>query len=121
MLWEISYLPAKNPSKQSAKTRVTPVYLRRAPVYLIGSHLHLQYLSSNATVLRAYNKMQILSKYCTYNDVKVTGKEFLKNLELKKDHRDFHMDMSVLLPSKLHWDFDEAYQFVVDNVISRLP
>ena len=57
----------------------------------------------------------------SYNDFKVTGKEFLKNLELKKDHRDFHMDMSVLLPSKLHWDFDEAYQFVVDNVISRLP
>jgi len=31
------------------------------------------------------------------------------------------MDMSVLLPSKLHWNFEEAYQFVVDNVISRLP
>lgn len=40
---------------------------------------------------------------------------------LKKTHRDFHMDMSVLLPSKLHWNFEEAYQFVVDNVISRLP
>jgi len=53
--------------------------------------------------------------------VKITGEEFLKNLELKKDHRDFHMDMSVLLPSKLHWNFDEAYQFVIDNVISRLP
>jgi len=63
----------------------------------------------------------IFYKYCSYNDVKISGEEFLKNLELKKNHRDFHMDMSVLLPSKLHWNFDEAYQFVVDNVISRLP
>lgn len=63
----------------------------------------------------------IFSKYCSYNDVTISGEEFIKNLELKKDHRDFHMDMSVLLPSKLHWNFEEAYQFVVDNVISRLP
>ena len=63
----------------------------------------------------------IFSKYCTYNNFKVTGAAFLKNLELKKDHRDFHMDMRVLLPAKLHWDFDEAYQFVVDKVIRRLP
>jgi hypothetical protein len=44
-----------------------------------------------------------------------------EDLEQKKDNRDFHVDMSLLLPSKLHWNFDEAYQFVVDNVISRLP
>jgi hypothetical protein len=31
------------------------------------------------------------------------------------------MDMSLLLPSKLDWHFEEAYQFVVDNVISKLP
>ena len=62
----------------------------------------------------------MFANYCTYNDVKITGEEFLKNLELKKDHHDFHMDMSILLTSKLHWNFDEAYQLVVDNVISRL-
>jgi len=63
----------------------------------------------------------IFYKYCAYNDVKITGEEFLKNLELKKHHRDFHMDMSVLLPSKLDWSFEEAYQFVLDKVISKLP
>ncbi len=63
----------------------------------------------------------IFSKYCTYNDLKISREEFIKNLEPKKDHRDFHMDMSILLPSKLHWNFGEAYQFVIDNVISRLP
>ena len=63
----------------------------------------------------------IFSEYNAYNNVKISGEEFIKNIELKKNHRDFHMDMSVLLPSKLHWDFDEAYQFVLDNVINRLP
>ncbi len=64
---------------------------------------------------------QDLIKYCSYNDVKISREEFLKNLELKKNHRDFHIDMSILLPSKLHWNFEEAYQFVVDKVVSRLP
>lgn len=53
--------------------------------------------------------------------MKISREEFIKNLEQKKHNRDFHVDMSLLLPSKLHWNFDEAYQFVVDNVISRLP
>jgi hypothetical protein len=30
-------------------------------------------------------------------------------------------DMHALLPVGLNWNFEEAYQFVVDNVISRLP
>jgi len=63
----------------------------------------------------------IFSKYCSYNNVAISGAEFMKNLELKKNHRDFHMDMSVLLPSKLHWDFETAYQFVVNKVVSKLP
>jgi predicted nucleotidyltransferase component of viral defense system len=63
----------------------------------------------------------IFFRYCTYNGVKIGGEEFLKNLELKKNHRDFHMDMSVLLPSKLQWNFEDAYQFVIENVIGRLP
>lgn len=63
----------------------------------------------------------IFQRYCIYNNMKISGKEFLKNLEFKKNHRDFHMDMSILLPSKLNWHFEEAYQFVVENVISKLP
>jgi predicted nucleotidyltransferase component of viral defense system len=64
---------------------------------------------------------EIFYKYCEYNKIKISGKEFIKNLEQKKDNKDFKSDMNVLLPSKLSWDFDKAYQFVLDNVISRLP
>ena len=63
----------------------------------------------------------IFHEYCTYNNMKICSEGFLENLKLKKDHRDFHTDMSLLLPSTLHWNFEEAYQFVVKNVISKLP
>jgi predicted nucleotidyltransferase component of viral defense system len=64
---------------------------------------------------------EIFSKYCTNDNTNIQGKGFLKNLELKKNHPDFQSDMSALLPMELNWSFEEAYQFVVDNVISKLP
>ena len=64
---------------------------------------------------------EIFSKYCTNDNVNIRGDDFFKNLALKKNHPDFQSDMSPLLPMELNWHFEEAYQFVVDNVISKLP
>jgi len=97
-------------------TKLRALYQRRK-----GRDLFDVWYVADRNLINLNRVFDIFAKYCTYNDVKITGEEFLKNLEVKKDHRDFHMDMSVLLPSKLHWNFEEAYQFVVDNVISRLP
>jgi predicted nucleotidyltransferase component of viral defense system len=63
----------------------------------------------------------IFSKYCANDGRNISGEEFLKNMELKKNHPYFISDMDYLLPSELNWDFEEAYQFVVDKVISKLP
>jgi predicted nucleotidyltransferase component of viral defense system len=65
--------------------------------------------------------ISIFAKYCSHNGVQISGEEFIKNLEQKKDHRDFRMDMSILLSSKLHWNFEQAYQFVIENIINHLP
>lgn len=97
-------------------TKLRALYQRRK-----GRDLFDIWYVADRKLINLNRVFDIFHQYCTYNDVKITGEEFLKNLELKKDHRDFHMDMSVLLPSKLHWNFEEAYQFVIDNVISRLP
>ena len=97
-------------------TKLRALYQRRK-----GRDLFDIWYVADRNLINLNRVFDIFHQYCTYNDVKITGEEFLKNLELKKDHRDFHMDMSVLLPSKLHWNFEEAYQFVIDNVISRLP
>ena len=64
---------------------------------------------------------EIYSKYCANDNTHIRGEDFLKNLALKKNHPDFQSDMSSLLSIELNWSFEESYQFVVDNVISRLP
>lgn len=62
----------------------------------------------------------IFHQYCIYNNMKITRDAFLENLELKKHHRDFHIDMRALLPAELNWNFDEAYQYVIDNLINKM-
>ena len=64
---------------------------------------------------------EIYSKYCANDNLSIRREDFLKNMALKKDHPDFQSDMSRLLAIELNWNFEEAYQFVVDNVISHLP
>ena len=97
-------------------TKLRALYQRRKGRDLFD----IWYLATNE-LINLNQVFNVFSKYCTYNNVQISRKEFIKNLELKKDNRDFHIDMSLLLPSKLDWHFEEAYQFVVDNVISRLP
>lgn len=65
--------------------------------------------------------LEIFTKYCAKDSNNIRKDDFLKNLELKKSHPDFKSDMSALLPLQHKWDFEEAYQFIVNNVISRLP
>lgn len=63
----------------------------------------------------------IFTKYCIHNGIQISKEEFIRNLKQKKNHHDFHMDMNILLPPKLNWDFEEAYKYVTENIISRLP
>ncbi len=97
-------------------TKLRALYQRRKGRDLFD----IWYVASNE-LINLNRVFDIFAKYCAYNDVQISREEFIKNLEQKKDNRDFHVDMSLLLPSKLHWNFDEAYQFVVANVISKLP
>jgi predicted nucleotidyltransferase component of viral defense system len=97
-------------------TKLRALYQRRKGRDLFD----IWYVATNE-LINLNRVFDIFAKYCAYNDLQISREEFIKNLEQKKDNRDFHVDMSLLLPSKLHWNFDEAYQFVIDNVISRLP
>lgn len=97
-------------------TKLRALYQRRK-----GRDLFDMWYVTTNDLINLNQVFDIFAKYCTYNGMKISREEFIKNLEQKKDNRDFHVDMSLLLPSKLHWNFMEAYRFVVDNVISRLP
>lgn len=97
-------------------TKLRALYQRRKGRDLFD----VWYVTTNR-LINLNQVFDIFAKYCTYNGIKILREEFIKNLKQKKDNRDFYIDMSLLLPSKLEWHFEEAYQFVVDNVISRLP
>jgi len=97
-------------------TKLRALYQRRK-----GRDLFDMWYVTNRNLINLSRVFDMFHQYCAYNGVRITRKEFLKNLELKKNHRDFHIDMSLLLPSKMNWNFEEAYQYVVEHVIQKMP
>ncbi len=64
---------------------------------------------------------EIFGKYCAKDELNISRDEFMKNLQLKKSHPDFQSDMKVLLPPKLDWNFEESYELIIEDVLSRFP
>lgn len=96
-------------------TKLRALYQRRKGRDLFD----IWYVATHA-LINLNQVFDIFRAYCGYNKEQISSEAFLRNLELKKNHRDFNVDMNVLLPSTLHWNFQEAYQFVLDNVIRKL-
>lgn len=65
--------------------------------------------------------LNIFQKYCTNDNLQISRELFEKNMQLKRLNKDFQTDMNILLPSKLNWGFEEAFDFVMQRIISRLP
>lgn len=97
-------------------TKLRALYQRRKGRDLFD----LWYVTKNE-LINLDRVFEIFTKYCANDDSRFTKDEFIKNLEIKRDHQDFQSDMHALLPTGLKWDFDNAYQFVLDNVIRMLP
>mgnify|MGYP006265254721 CR=1 FL=1 len=51
----------------------------------------------------------------------VTRALFEANLHKKSKRKDFRNDMDALLRHDLSWDFDEALDVVLSDVVARLP
>lgn len=65
--------------------------------------------------------IEIFGQYCMHNNTMITKDEFIKNLELKRNNENFHLDMNSLLPFDANWNFEEAYEHVIENIINKLP
>ena len=65
--------------------------------------------------------IEIFQKYCAHNNTPISKDLFHKNMDLKRLHSSFQVDMSALLPDQKRWDFNEAFEFVQKQVISKLP
>lgn len=64
--------------------------------------------------------LEIFTKYCANSNIHISRDVFMQNMALKKHHPDFRSDMKALLPLTLDWNFENAYQIITDNVISKL-
>jgi predicted nucleotidyltransferase component of viral defense system len=97
-------------------TKLRALYQRRK-----GRDLFDLWFVAQNNLINVDRVFEIFKKYCVHDNYHFSRDEFLKNLELKRNHQAFQSDMHALLPVGLNWNFEESYQFVVDNVISRLP
>lgn len=97
-------------------TKLRAVYQRRK-----GRDLFDLWYVTKRDLINLDRVFEIFSKYCAKDGTNILKDEFIKNLESKRKHPDFQSDMKALLPIELNWNFEEAYRFVVDNVVSRLP
>ncbi len=59
--------------------------------------------------------------YCSRGGTPISRKVFLENMEQKRLHRGFREDMQRLLPYGTKWNFDDAYEFVIKHVITKIP
>lgn len=96
-------------------TKLRALYQRRK-----GRDLFDLWYVMKHDLIKIDKMLDIFSQYCAHDGVRISGTEFMKNLTLKKNHPDFHVDMGALLPTQLNWDFEEAYDFVIENIIKRL-
>ncbi len=96
-------------------TKLRALYQRRK-----GRDLFDLWYVFNQNYLDAKKVIEIFQKYCEHNGVTISKKDFLENLEDKKLHKDFRIDMNVLLPSYIGWDFETAFNFVKEDLVCWL-
>jgi predicted nucleotidyltransferase component of viral defense system len=97
-------------------TKLRALYQRRK-----GRDLFDLWHVGNQGLLNLEMMLDIFRHYCANDGMVISKEEFMKNLSQKKNHPDFQIDMHALLPVELNWDFEKAYQFVIESIICRLP
>jgi hypothetical protein len=64
--------------------------------------------------------IDIFRSICEKNGDTITRDLFRKNLELKRMEESFQLDMRALLPKDLSWNFEEAFGYVQEMIISKI-
>jgi len=97
-------------------TKLRALYQRRK-----GRDLFDVWWVSLKNLLDVNKMIDIFHKYCI-NDKRIISKDlFLENVELKRPNQDFQNDMNALLPINVEWNFEKAFNYVINNIINVLP
>lgn len=97
-------------------TKLRALYQRRK-----GRDLFDLWWVSSKNLVDLNKMIEIFLKYCQ-NDNRIISKDlFCENMEFKRFNKDFQIDMNVLLPGDVSWHFGDAFDYVMNNIINRIP
>lgn len=97
-------------------TKLRALYQRRKGRDLFD----IWYVYTN-NLIEVNRMLDIFQKYCAKDNIYISRKNFVENMLYKRQHKDFNIDMSVLLHNNNHWEFNEAFDFVMNEIINKLP
>lgn len=97
-------------------TKLRALYQRRK-----GRDLFDLWLVFNKGLASIDKVIEIFQRYCKNDSCIISRDLFYDNMKLKRFNKDFQIDMDTLLPHNVQWSFPEAFQYIQDNVISRIP
>ncbi|WP_375326520.1 nucleotidyl transferase AbiEii/AbiGii toxin family protein [Candidatus Tisiphia endosymbiont of Nemotelus uliginosus] len=97
-------------------TKLRALYQRRK-----GRDLFDLWYIFKCKLVEANQVIHIFQKYCANDSILISKELFQKNMELKRLNKDFQVDMNVLLPPQVYWNFDEAFEFVQTRILSQIP
>lgn len=96
-------------------TKLRALYQRRK-----GRNLFDVWLVSIRNLIDIPKMIDIFDKYCKQDKRIISREIFLENMNLKRSSKDFRTDMNVLLAGDLEWNFEEAFDFVLNNIINKI-
>lgn len=96
-------------------TKLRVLYQRRKGRDLFD----LWYIANNA-MIDLNQVVEIFSLYCKHNNDLITRAMFEQSMALKKQHRDFQLDILPLLVPQIDWDFVKAIRLVERQYIEKL-
>lgn len=96
-------------------TKLRALYQRRK-----GRDLFDLWLVLKQNLIDINKVISIFKKYCAYNKQIISRDLFQENLDLKRNHRDFAVDIKPLLAQEVNWNPNEAFKIVKEKIIGRL-
>lgn len=96
-------------------TKLRALYQRRK-----GRDLFDLWFVFNNTPADLKKTLTVFKAYAAYGKLEISADLFKKNLDKKRLNHDFQTDMDILLPQTLHWNFEEAFEFVKLNIIDKI-
>jgi len=96
-------------------TKLRALYQRRK-----GRDLFDLWLVLKQNLVDVNKVISIFKRYCIHNNQIITSALFGQNLTLKRNHRDFAIDIKPLLSQEANWNADKAFDLINEKIISRL-